>query len=114
MNKDEARDECLAAIRYVAGGLIHPQEAMEKACAYAQAAVDEFKADTLGMLEWLARRNGWVAIQIDGILAVEAQLEVAWSPDEGFEYLGGPSYAMAGTVHSRTEAAALLKEHADA
>jgi len=51
MTKDEARKELLAAIRYVAGGLIHPQEAMEIADAYAQAAVDAALADTLGMLE---------------------------------------------------------------
>jgi len=51
MEKDEARKELLAGIRYVAGGLIHPQEAMEIADAYAQAAVDAALADTLGLLE---------------------------------------------------------------
>ena len=104
MTKEEARREVLAAIRYVAGGLIHPHEAMEKADAYAQAHTDAAMSDTLRLLEAIARRH-------DGYVQVHNEawaLSVVWRADGTFHY-----WAKDGE-QSRAEAEALLEVHDDA
>jgi len=69
MTKDEARKELLAAIRYVAGGLIHPQEAMEIADAYAQAHTDAALADLFqsGQFELHSGRHTTWKIDCDAL-----------------------------------------------
>ena len=102
MTKDEARKELLAAIRYVAGGLIHPQEAMEIADAYAQAHTDAALADTLGMLEALAKRYGFAQT----FIAKWDYLQVHWA-GANFLYSGEDGEPEI----SRAEVEALLGDH---
>ena len=82
-------------------------EAKVKRLGARVAELEAALADPLAAMERLATRYGWLAVQISGIDAPEAQLEVAWDT-EVYEYLGGPSHPMAGVDLTRAEALALL------
>jgi len=102
------------AITQAGEGIVHDPEpfcgALGSVAEVAAAGPERDLAEqVLKKLEGLAKRYGWLAVQIGGIEESEAQLEVVWDT-EVFEYWGGPSHPMADIEHTRAEALALLRE----